>query len=238
MHDFEVEPVESAIRRPRGEEAGEQASQPTTGHPAARGLDAASVLRLQRTAGNTGVVQLLAEERGDGDGQASPVHDVVGRGGGQRLDDGLRGSMESKFGEDFGDVRLHTDAQASASAESVGANAYTVGNDIVFRSGHFDAASQTGQRTIAHELSHVVQQRSGPVDGTRAPGGIRLSDPSDRFERAADAMADQVVSGGDIASKSAAPSVQLEDDGDDTPSLQREAMEGEGEDEEEEVEAT
>ena len=181
--DAEVGP-ESAARGP--------ASRPSTAH-----LNANSLLHLQRMAGNAGVVQMLADEAAanEQDEQASPVHDVVGRGGGEPLDKSVRSSMESSFGQDFGDVRVHTDSQASKSAEAVGANAYTVGSDIVFRSGHFDASSPTGQRTIAHELSHVVQQRSGPVDGTEAPGGIRLSDPSDKFERAADATADQVLRG-------------------------------------------
>jgi hypothetical protein len=166
-----------------------------TGQPApAPGLhgahhDAASLMHLQRTAGNAGVVQLLAED------EPSPVHDVVGRGGGTPLDESTRSTMESSFGQSFEDVRIHTDPQASKSAEAVGANAYTVGSDIVFRSGQFDAGSATGQRTLAHELTHVVQQRSGPVDGTEAPGGIRLSDPSDRFERAAEQTAGEVVSG-------------------------------------------
>lgn len=157
-------------------------------------LDAASLLHLQRTAGNAGVVQMLADEAAQ-EQEASPVHEVIGKGGGQPLDESTRGSMEARFGQDFSDVRIHTDAKASQSAASVGANAYTVGNEMVFRGGHFDASSPTGQRTLAHELSHVVQQRSGPVDGTDAPGGIRLSDPGDRFERAAEATADQVMSG-------------------------------------------
>lgn len=204
----------------------------------------ASLLHLQRTAGNASVVQMLAEEGEPvaADAGPSPVHDVVGHGGGTPLDEGTRASMESRFGEDFGDVRVHTDAKASASAESVGANAYTVGNDIVFRSGHFDASSPTGQRTIAHELSHVVQQRSGPVDGSEAPGGIRLSDPSDRFERAADSTADQVMNARVAPAAASAggggggPSVQLEAaededaDGDGGMALQREAAPDEEED--------
>jgi Domain of unknown function (DUF4157) len=198
--------------------------------------DAASLLHLQRLAGNAGVVQMLAEEGAVAqEEQASPVHDVVGKGGGSPLDESVRSSMESSFGQDFGDVRVHTDSQASKSAESVGANAYTVGNDIVFRSGHFDAGSPTGQRTIAHELSHVVQQRSGPVDGTDAPGGIRLSDPSDKFERAADATADQVLSGATAPAAPAAgsaPAVQLEETEDEAAApVQREM--GKQEDEEE-----
>jgi hypothetical protein len=191
--------------------------------------DVASIMHLQRLAGNAGVVQMLADEgAGAQQEESSPVHDIVGKGGGSPLDEGVRSSMESGFGQDFGDVRVHTDAEASKSAESVGANAYTVGSDIVFRSGHFDAASPTGQRTIAHELSHVVQQRSGPVDGTEAPGGIRLSDPSDRFERAADATADQVLSGSTAQAAPAAGSgtaVQLEDAEDETAApVQREEV--------------
>jgi hypothetical protein len=147
-------------------------------------------MHLQRTAGNASVVQLL----GEGEEERSPVHDVVGSGGGSPLDVGVRSSMESAFGTSFGDVRVHTDDRASRSAEAVGANAYTVGSDVVFRSGQFNPSSPTGQRTLAHELAHVVQQAQGPVDGTDAPGGIRLSSPSDRFEQAADEIADDVVS--------------------------------------------
>src|SRR5256886_9825679 len=45
--------------------------------------------------------------------------------------------------------------------------------------------SPAGRHVLAHELAHVIQQKAGPVDGSPAPGGIRLSDPSDRFEQAA-----------------------------------------------------
>ena len=123
--------------------------------------------------------------------------------------------MESAFGQSFEGVRVHTDDRASKSAESVGANAYTVGSDVVFKSGQYDPASSAGQRTIAHELSHVVQQSRGPVDGSDAPGGIRVSDPSDQFERAADATADQVMSAVSAAQPSASDAgaaVQREED--------------------------
>ena len=132
---------------------------------------------------------MLADE----EESASPVHDVVGSGGGSPLDAGTRGTMEAAFGADFGGVRVHTDDRASRSAEAVGANAYTVGSDMVFRGGQFNPGTPTGQRTIAHELAHVVQQSQGPVDGTDAPGGVRLSSPSDRFEQAAESTADQVM---------------------------------------------
>jgi len=192
MHDHDIDSAKGSTRR-KPELASGDRSAATTGPILPAGHhDAASLMHLQRTAGNAGVIQLLAED----DATApSPVHDVVGKGGGTPLDDATRASMEDRFGEDFGDVRVHTGAKASESAKSVGANAYTVGSDVVFRSGQFDAASPTGQRTLAHELTHVVQQRGGPVDGTDAPGGIRLSDPGDRFEQAAEQTANAVMSG-------------------------------------------
>jgi hypothetical protein len=209
MRDFELD----AVRAPRPPEREVQAPAPDAGPIApsrSPALDAATLMHLQRTAGNAGVVQMLAGE----EEQASPVHDVVGSGG-SALDPGTRSTMESAFGQSFDDVRVHTDAQASASAESVGANAYTVGSDIVFKGGQFDPGSAAGQRTIAHELAHVVQQSRGPVDGSDAPGGIKVSDPSDRFERAAESTADQVmasVSASQPSASSAAPAVQREED--------------------------
>jgi hypothetical protein len=151
-------------------------------------LDAEVVTRLQRAAGNAGVGSLLGEEQ-----QRSPVHDVVGSGGGQPLDERTRADMEASLGHDFGGVRVHTGATASRSAESVQANAYTVGNDIVFRGGGYQPDTPSGRHLLAHELTHVVQQRSGPVDGTPTAGGVSVSDPRDRFEQAADQVADQIV---------------------------------------------
>lgn len=188
MREFEREPkVQPQAGRSPAAPARDDARASAPGRSPA--LDASSLMHLQRTAGNQGVLQMLA-----GDEERSPVHDVVGSGGGSALDASTRASMESAFGSSFGDVRVHTDDKASRSAESVGANAYTVGKDMVFRSGQYNPGSQAGQKTIAHELSHVVQQSRGPVDGTPAAGGIQVSNPSDRFEREADATAEQVVS--------------------------------------------
>jgi Domain of unknown function (DUF4157) len=71
--------------------------------------------------------------------------------------------MEGRFGHDFGDVRVHNDDAAHQSAKSVNAQAYTVGSDIVFQRDKYDPASESGKHMLAHELTHVVQQRSGPV---------------------------------------------------------------------------
>jgi hypothetical protein len=80
--------------------------------------------------------------------------------GGTPLDSSTREFMESRFGHDFGAVRVHTRAGASASAESLGALAYTAGKQIVFRQGMYMPQTRAGQKLIAHELMHVVQQAS------------------------------------------------------------------------------
>jgi len=80
---------------------------------------------------------------------------------GQPLDPAARAFLEPRFGRDFGDVRVHADSAASSSARAVNALAYTLGSDIVFRSGAYAPNTDTGRRLLAHELTHVVQQ-SGP----------------------------------------------------------------------------
>lgn len=200
MHAHEEPVVESG--RPKVEQL-----QPKTngGKAAPLGdrLTPSALLHLQRSAGNSSVVQLLDEDRGEAD-PASSVKQVVGSGGGSPLDNDMRGFMESRLGHDFSDVRLHTGPEATESARAVQANAYTVGNDVVFRSDQWSPNTDSGRRMLAHELTHVIQQKAGPVDGTPAAGGIKVSDPSDRFERQADEVADQVM-------RSEAPAVQRQE---------------------------
>lgn len=74
----------------------------------------------------------------------------------------LKSRMESGFGADFSDVRLHTDTSAARMSSSIRANAFTSGNDIYFASGKYDPSSRSGQHLIAHELTHTLQQ-SGKV---------------------------------------------------------------------------
>lgn len=87
----------------------------------------------------------------------SKVHDVLGASG-QPLDATTRGYMETRFGRDFGNVRIHTDQRATESARSVDALAYTSGDNIVFSGGAYDPYSGAGKHLLAHELAHVVQQ--------------------------------------------------------------------------------
>ena len=186
-HDHTYE-SESSLR-PKASRLDESESALAMNAALAGRLDAAGpagVVGLQRAAGNAGTASLLEEER-------SPVHDVVGSGGAP-LEPGLRADMEGRFGQDFGDVRIHNDDAAHHSAKSVNAQAYTVGSSIVFQRDNYDPNSDAGKHMLAHELTHVVQQRSGPVDGSDAGGGVKVSDPSDRFEREAVANADHIMS--------------------------------------------
>jgi hypothetical protein len=79
---------------------------------------------------------------------------------GRPLEPSLRQDMEQRFGYDFSQIRVHTDAKAAESARAVNARAYTIGRNIVFGSGQFSPHNQKGQILLAHELTHVIQQSS------------------------------------------------------------------------------
>ena len=87
------------------------------------------------------------------------------------LDAGTRRQLEGRLQQDLSAVRLHTGPQAAASAAAVQARAYTVGHDIVFGAGQYASATRAGQQLLAHELVHVLQQRSGAAP----PGTVQLA---------------------------------------------------------------
>ena len=117
------------------------------------------------------------------------VHDVLGSSG-QPLDAATRAFMEPRFGHDFSKVRVHADSRAAASARSVNASAYAVGNDIAFESGRYRPDSAPGRQLLAHELTHVLQQKGTTVSPTLRVGGAH-----DSSEREADAVAARVING-------------------------------------------
>jgi hypothetical protein len=82
-------------------------------------------------------------------------------GSGRPLEPSVRQMFEPGFGEDFSRVRVHTDAMASESARAVNARAYTLGHDVVFAAEQYAPATMTGKSLLAHELTHVVQNRRG-----------------------------------------------------------------------------
>jgi hypothetical protein len=112
---------------------------------------------------------------------------------GQPLDPGVRSVMETRLGYDFSHVRVHTDEDAARSADAIGANAYTTGNHIVFGAGRFMPNAADGQRVVAHELAHVIQQGRGPVAGRDAGDGVAISHPEDPFERDAVRLAERAM---------------------------------------------
>ncbi|WP_458210361.1 eCIS core domain-containing protein [Haladaptatus sp. NG-SE-30] len=92
-------------------------------------------------------------------GTPPPSGDVVPSGG-RPLDPATRSFFEPRFGCGLGDVRAHTGREASDLARSLRARAYAVGDDIVFGEGQYQPGSRAGQRLLAHELAHVLQQRA------------------------------------------------------------------------------
>ncbi len=123
----------------------------------------------------------------------SLVHETA-RSAGQPLDMSVRSEMESHFGHDFGDVRVHTDSRAAASARAIDARAYTIGHNIVFATGQHAPHSGAGRRLLAHELAHVVQQSNANSTIQTAPDGIA---PADGYhEHEAEAAAQAVLAGG------------------------------------------
>ncbi len=103
--------------------------------------------------------EIINEEVNGGYDVESYLGNIDGRG--QVLPDEIRNFYEPRFGYDFSDVKMHTDSAASQSAQSIKALAYTSGNNIVFNNGQYSPHTDFGKRLLGHELTHVVQQRSG-----------------------------------------------------------------------------
>ncbi|MGB6721670.1 MAG: DUF4157 domain-containing protein, partial [Terracidiphilus sp.] len=114
---------------------------------------------------------------------APPLVNQVLSSAGRPLDAPTRGFMESRFGYDFGKVRIFNDDAAADSARAVAANAYTVGEKIVFNRGKYLPDSTSGRRLLAHELAHTVQQtanetRLKPVAGASSEAEAHLAGES------------------------------------------------------------
>jgi hypothetical protein len=120
------------------------------------------------------------------------VHDVL-RSPGQPLDAETRAFFEPRFAQDFSEVRVHTDERAWESARAVKAEAYTVGQQIVFARGQYSPGSSAGKQLLAHELAHTRQQAGNRGAGT--PSEIRVSDDHGA-EQGARAAVEAVAGGG------------------------------------------
>lgn len=100
-------------------------------------------------------------EGGTASASADAAIQAMRSGPASRLDPSTQGFMESRFGRDFSGVRVHHGAKAAEAADSIGARAFTTGNDIFFNAGQYQPNSSGGRQLIAHELTHTVQQGGG-----------------------------------------------------------------------------
>jgi hypothetical protein len=103
----------------------------------------------------------------------------------------VKGKMEHSFSTDFSNVKIHS---GSSKANEIGADAYTQGNEIHFAPGKFDPHGNTGQQLLAHELTHVVQQRNGKVKPTTQNNGLAINDDHS-LEKEADELGAKATKG-------------------------------------------
>lgn len=188
-----------AHRRPKQAETDAPASRPAP-HP---------LLALQQSIGNAQVQRLLAQrqtatnEEEEEEEEIQAKHEVGAEGGalspeaaasldglrgsGAPLEPGLRAPMEAILGASLADVRVHTSSQADALNQAMGARAFTSGSDIALRNDQ----SALDTRLMAHELTHVVQQRSMASPAGDALAGPEVRPAGDAYEQAADRVAEQ-----------------------------------------------
>ncbi len=108
---------------------------------------------------------------------------------GRALPPALRRRLELALGVGLADVRVHVGGESHGAAQRVGALAYTLGQHIHFADGEYDPESTRGQKLIAHEVAHTVQQRG--LASLSIGTSLAVSSPSDSVEREADQFADR-----------------------------------------------
>ncbi len=121
--------------------------------------------KIQKKALAENITPLIQRASDSESGGVAPSHVESqinsSRGGGSSLDNGTKSFMESRFGTDFSDVKIHTGSQAVQMSRELNAQAFTVGNDIYFNEGKYSPNSDSGKHLLAHELTHTVQQMGG-----------------------------------------------------------------------------
>ena len=177
----------------RSKTAAPEAQTPESSAPEAVAPHSASarLLDLQQSVGNQAVQRLITESAPEAE---EAVQSHAAHTGGEPLPQDVRESMEARFGEDFIDVRVHADEEAATAASALDARAYTIGRDVYFARGMYAPKDPEGQRLLAHELTHVVQQESTTRSGDSRVSLAR-SQSDDAAEVEAEALASQVVSG-------------------------------------------
>lgn len=144
------------------------------------------------------VIQGIAVQRkaagraGEGRGAAQAV-ERASYDTGAPLPVDLRERFESSLGANLSEVRIHTGSASASAAATVGAKAYTTGQDIHFAAGTYDPSSKPGQQLLAHEVAHTVQQSGASARGPQFK--LNVSQPGDSLEQEADQAADAMVAG-------------------------------------------
>ena len=157
--------------------------------PAPAPVDA--LTRVASQAGNAAFARFA--EPGSGllpGGRVHPdIESAIGsaRGHGRALDAPVRDRVGGTLNDPLADVRVHADARADALARSVSARAFTTGTDIFFARDEYRPQTMSGDALLAHELTHVVQQRGSPTTGP-----LPVTDPGGAPEGEAEAMARDV----------------------------------------------
>jgi hypothetical protein len=216
-------------REPEVRAADPEANQRADAGPAAAGT------ALHRHIGNQAVQRLIAQRSDQepaelDEGTAGQIR--AAQGGGQALEGSIQTRVGEAMGADLSGVRVHDSPEADTLNRQLGAKAFTSGRDIFFREGAYDPHSTDGQRLIAHEATHVVQQSTGSVSGAAR---MAVNPPGDVYEQEADAAAHAIVDG-----QAAAPVQRQEEEEDlvqaqEIPEDEEVQMQSEEEEEEEEV---
>jgi hypothetical protein len=144
---------------------------------------------LASKVGNRAFGQLIGRTPGDGIMPGGVVHPEIAstiatnNGSGHTLEPRTRDKLAPSVGP-IDDVKVHTDTTADSLARSVSARAFTTGTDVYFASGEYQPGTKDGDSLLAHELTHVTQQRGAPSSGE-----LKVSEPGDKMETEADTVA-------------------------------------------------
>lgn len=164
------------------------------GNQAVQRLLSPSISAMGQKAGTVGVQAKSSDASGPDGGQLDDsLADSIRRasGGGHTLGGPILNRMEQGFGANFSDVQIHTDARADQLNRSLNARAFTTGKNIFFKRGEYNPSSQGGQKLLAHELTHVVQQGGGKNAAIQTK--LTVGPANDRYEAEADRVAEQVM---------------------------------------------
>ncbi len=192
--------------------------------------------QLQRTAGNAAIQRLATQQNSEGatalnEDTATAIQRETGKG---FTPDGAVTEPTSAVTEsDYSDVKIHTDAKADQLSRQLGAKAFTVGEDIFFKSGEYEPGSQDGQKLLSHELTHVTQQKQGVVAAGGPQAKMTVTAADDQHEKEADRVADAVASNSAPETVSASgEAVQRQAEPEEELQMKRDTVQREAEEEE------